>query len=104
MFELTAEQLFVFAFSGVIIALVLEYFPKLSGWYNTLTDNIQRLIVLGSGFVVVLGAFGLACIDILTNLGFSCTWPGLYDAMLAYIAFIVASQSAYLVLPKPDRS
>ncbi len=103
MFVLTPEQLFAFALSGVIVALVLEYFPKVADWYNALADNIQRLIVLGSGLVVVLGAFGLTCLEIIA-LPWVCTWPGLYDATLAYVAFIVASQSAYLVLPKPDRS
>lgn len=103
MFVLTPEQLFAFALSGVVIALVLEYFPKVADWYNALADNVQRLFVLGSGLVVVLGAFGLTCLEILT-LPWLCTWLGLYDALLAYVAFIFASQAAYLVLPKPDRS
>lgn len=103
MFVLTPEQLFAFALSGVIISLLLEYFPKLSDWYNGLADNVQRLIILGSGLVAVLGAFGLGCLEIL-SLGWICTWPGLYDALLAFVAYIVASQTAYLVAPKVDRS
>ncbi len=99
MFELTQEQVFLFAMSGVIISIVLEYLPKLSEKYNALADNVQKLIVLGSGLVVVLGAFGLACLDIL-GLPFVCTGAGLYDALLAYVAFLVANQSTYLVLPK----
>jgi hypothetical protein len=100
--SLTPEQLFLFAGSGVAISLLLEYFPKLSVWYNALPDNQQRLLVLGSGLLVVLGAFGLTCLELLV-LPWVCTAPGLYDALLAFVAFIIANQSAYLVSPKPDR-
>lgn len=103
MFVISPEQLFIFALSGVLVSLLLEYFPKLSGWYNGLASNVQRLIILGSGLVAVLGAFGLACLEIL-SLGWTCTWPGLYDALLAFVAYIVASQTAYLVTPKLNRS
>lgn len=102
MFVLTPEQLFAFALSGVILSLCFEYFPKFGEWYNSLADNIQRLIVLGTGLVVVLGSFGLTCLAVLA-LPWACTWPGLYDAVLAFVAFIVANQVTYLVLPKPVR-
>lgn len=103
MFELSPEQIFLFALSGVVVSLVLEYFPKLSDWYNALADNIQRLIVLASGFVVILSAFGLACLDILGT-PWTCSAPGLYDALLAYVAFLVASQTAFLISLKRNRS
>ena len=102
MFILTPEQLFAFALSGVILSLCFKYFPKFGDWYNSLADNIQRLIVLGAGLVVVLGAFGLTCAAVLA-LPWACTWLGLYDAMLAYVVFLVANQATYLVLPKPKR-
>lgn len=102
MFVLTPEQLFLFALSGVVLSLVFEYFPKFGGWFNALPDNTQRLFVIGSGLVVVLGAFGLTCLAILA-LPWVCTWPGLYDALLAFIAFMVANQMTYLVLPKRAR-
>jgi len=103
MFVITPEQLFVFALSGVVISLILEYFPKVNVWYNDLADNIQRLFVLGTGLVVVLGAVGLICLEIL-SMPFVCTWPGLYDALLAYVAFIVANQATYLVSPKKAKA
>ena len=102
MFLLTPEQLFTFALSGVVLSLCFEYFPKFGEWYNSLTDNIQRLIVIGSGLVVVLGAFGLTCAAILA-LPWTCTWLGLYDATLAFVAFIVANQATHRVLPRPNR-
>ncbi len=102
MFILTPEQLFAFGLSGILFSVAFEYFPKFGTWYNGLTDSIQRLLVLGTGLVVVLGAFGLTCAGVMT-LPWVCTWPGLYDAMIAFVAFIVANQVTYLVLPKPER-
>jgi len=103
MFVITPEQLFAFALSGIVISIIFEYFPKFSDWYNSLPDNIQRLVVLGSGLLVVLGAFGLGCLEILI-LSWICTWAGLYDALLAFVAYIIANQATYLVLPKPKRN
>lgn len=103
MFVITPEQLFIFGLSGVVISLILEYLPKVNVWYNALPDNIQRLFVLGTGLVIVLGAVGLTCLEIL-SMPFACTWPGLYDALLAFVAFIVTNQATYLVLPKSARA
>ena len=87
------------AVAGVIISLLLEYLPWFSKWYNNLEDNMQRLIVLGAGFVVVGGAFGLGCAGLLGSY-WLCTTAGAWEAVLAFIAYLMASQATYLVLPK----
>lgn len=97
---LTLEQLFAFAVAGTVVSLVLEYFPKLNVWYNGQIDNTQRLIVLGSGVVVVLGAFGLNCLDFLFELPWVCSWLGLKEAFVAFFVYIFATQGTWLVTPK----
>ena len=97
---ITVEQLFAFAVAGTIVSLSLEYFPKLHVWFNDKTDNTQRLIVLGSGLVVVLGAFGLSCVDFIFSLPWVCSLFGLKEAFAAYFVYILTTQGTYLVTPK----
>ncbi len=100
MLTITIEQIFAFAFAGTIVSLSLEYFPKLHTWYNALADNVQRLIVLGAGVVVVLGVFGLNCLGVLFELPWVCSWLGLKEALVAFLAFVFSTQGTYLVTPK----
>ncbi len=90
------------AVAGVILSLLLEYLPYFSDWYNAQPDNIQRLIVLAIGAVVVGGAFGLGCLG-LVAVSWPCSWAGGWQAVLSFISFILSSQATYLVLPKPER-
>ncbi len=103
MFDLSPDQLFAFALSGVLLSLVFEYFPKVGAWFNSKSDNVQRGIILGSGLVTVLAAFGLSCLDAVGGLPWACSSFGLANAVAAFIAYIMASQSTYLVLPKRSK-
>lgn len=98
MFELSFEQLFAFA-AGPALALFLEYFPRLSDLYNGLEDNLQRLVVVGSGLLVVAGAFGLSCLELVTGLP-ACSLVGAQDLFVAFVLFIVSSQGVHRVLPR----
>jgi len=100
MLTITLDQLFGFAIAGTVVSLLLEFFPKLSVWYNALPDNKQKWFVLGIGLFVVLGAFGLNCIAFLVDLPWACTILGLKEALVAYFAFILTSQGTYLITPK----
>ena len=103
MFDLSPDQLFAFALSGVVLSIAFEYFPKFGSWFNSKSDNVQRGIILGSGLVVVLAAFGLSCLDAVSGLPWVCSELGLANAVGAFIAYIMASQSTYLVLPKRSK-
>jgi len=94
---MTPEQ--ITAIVGFVVALLLEYLPWFSTWYNKLEDNFQRLFALGAGFVVVTAAFGLGCAGLLGPY-WVCDGPGGWDAFLAFLAYLVANQATYLVLPK----
>ena len=100
MFDLSPDQLFAFALSGVLLSLVFEYFPRLRTWFNNKSDNAQRGVIIASGLVTVLAAFGLSCLNAVSGLPWECSSFGLANAVAAFIAYIVASQSTYLVLPK----
>ena len=97
---ITVEQIFAFAIAGTVVSLLLEYFPKLNTWFNGQPDNLQKLIVLGSGVLVVLGVFGLNCLDFLFDLSWACSLVGLKEVTVAFFAYILSTQGTYLITPK----
>jgi len=96
----SVEQLFAFALAGTAVSLLLEYFPKLNAWFNSQSDNAQRLLVLGSGVLVVGAAFGLNCLAFFVELPWACSLVSLKEVAAAYLAFVLSSQGTYLVTPK----
>jgi len=90
----------ILAIAGVILSLLFEYMPGLHAWYNALTDNWQKVIMLCVILLVVAGAFGLSCAGWVSV--FACTGSGAREAVLAFIAAIVANQSTHRILPKID--
>jgi len=97
---ITVETLFAFAVAGTTVSLLLEYFPKLNTWFNAKPDNVQRLVILASGLVVVVGSFGLNCVGFLLELPWACDALGFKDALAAFFTFVLTSQGSYLVTPK----
>lgn len=96
----SVEQLFAFALAGTTVSLLLEYFPKLNSWFDSKPDNVQRLLVLGSGVAVVGVAFGLNCLAFFVELPWACSLVSLKEVAASYLAFIFASQGTWLVSPK----
>ena len=83
---------------GVVVSLLFEYVPGLSGWYNGLKDEYQQLFMLGVLALVVGGAFGLSCAD--WEYFYTCDQLGAKDAIYAFVGALVGSQGAYLISPK----
>ena len=82
---------------GLVIAFALEYVPKLKDWYAKQEEIYKKLIAIGIGFVVVGVAFGLGCFELLSAY-WPCTWPGAYQAFLAWGAYVLANQTTYALL------
>ena len=90
------------AIVGVVISLGLEFIPKVNGWYNALQDSYQKLFTLGVGFVVVAVAFGLGCTNLLVPY-WACDWAGVYNAVLAFLAYVLANQTTYALFLKKNK-
>lgn len=93
---MTGEELV--AIAGIVLSLLFEYFPRLSGWYNALEDNYQRLIMLGLVAVVAGTVFGMSCVGL--SDAYTCDKAGLWSLLKMFIAGVVANQASYLVLPR----
>ena len=90
------------AIVGIVVSLLMEYVPVFKQWYNSLPDGQQKLFMLGVGLVVVYGAFGLGCAGLLTAY-WACTWLGAYDALLVFLAYVLANQTTYALFLKKDK-
>ncbi|MBE9479819.1 MAG: hypothetical protein IMY80_07620 [Chloroflexi bacterium] len=88
------------AIAGILISLILEFVPGVEGWYNKFSKQQKRLVMLVALFVVVGGAFGLSCANLIAI--FACTTFGVWQAVMAFIAALVANQSVHLVLKKDN--
>ena len=86
------------AIAGIIISLALEFIPGLDAWYAKFTPQQKRLVMLISLAVVVGGAFGLSCTNLMAV--FACTVAGGWSAVMAFIAALVANQSVHLIIKK----
>ena len=90
------------AIVGVLLSLAAEYIPVFKDWFNSLPDSQQKMVMLGAGLVVVYGAFGLGCAGLLTSY-WACTWLGAYDALLVFLAYVLANQTTYALFLKKDK-
>lgn len=90
------------SFAAVSLSLMASYLPGFSPWFDALTPNYKRLIMLGLLFLVAAGSYGLACYDLGEILGIplSCDTPSLIGLLRALLAAIVANQATFLVSPK----
>ncbi len=92
----------IFITVGVLFSLSFEYFPRFSGWYQALEDNLQKLFALAVSAVVVFGALGLSCVsfNFPFDIPFACSNLGLEEAVGAFFFFLVANQVTFLVAPR----
>ena len=82
---------------GIILSLVFEYVPGLTGWYNELKDEYQKLIMLGSLLLAAGGIYALACLgryDLVT-----CDVDGLWKLAEYFVLAAIANQTTHRLSP-----
>lgn len=88
--------------AGVVLSLLFSYVPKLNTWYAALDEAAKRLIMLVSLLVVAGVSFGLACLPATAGQvpQITCDSAGAWGLVKAFIAALVANQSAYMITLK----
>lgn len=94
---MTPEQ--IAAVVGIVVSLLLEYLPVFKDWYNNLPDSQQKLVAVGIGALVVVCAFGLGCTGLIEPY-WACEWLGVWQAALAFLAYVLANQLTYVFMKK----
>jgi putative flippase GtrA len=91
------------AIAGILLSLLFSYVPHLKDWFDEQTGTTKRLIMLASLVAAAAGALALNCGTIAGHPilpGASlCTETTIVDAVSAFIAALVANQSAYQLAP-----
>lgn len=90
----------VVGFISAAMAVIFMYLPGLKDKYLALATNYQRLVMLGILVLVVGGSYGLSCFGWFDY--FTCDNEGLIKAGKLLLAAIMANQSTYMILPKPN--
>ncbi len=93
---MTPEQ--IAAIAGVVLSLAFSYVPGLKDWFDRLSGDYKRLVMLGLMFGVVAVIFGLSCAGLLAT--FACTWLGAWDAFWLLILAAIGNQTAYSLTPR----
>jgi hypothetical protein len=88
-----------------VLSLAFSYVPGLKQWFDKQTGTTKRLVVLACLVVVTAGALALGCTAILPTSwatpATACSTTTITDAIAAFVAALVGSQTAYTFQPQP---
>lgn len=90
------------ALAGVLLSLLLSYFPGLSSWYGTLAGKSKSLVFLGLLLAGTLLSFGVSCANfqIVIFPDVACTRDGLLLAVNSFVAAAIAGAGTYVTTNK----
>jgi len=86
--------------SAGLLAVLFEYVPGLSPWYDKLSAEYKRLLMLGLLVVVALGVFGLDCGGLLDT-SVSCDSAGALQLLWIIGVAIGINQGVHLISKRP---
>lgn len=101
MYEFSVDPTLLLALVGGALALIFDYFPKVAGWFDALTDPQKRLVNAGAIFLVAALIFAGDCFALFVT-NFVCTTGGALDAVYTVFLAITVNQGVHLALkPSP---
>ena len=88
--------------AGIALTLCASYLPGFSGWFEPLTPNAKRLLMLAFLALSSLASYALACAGLSAEIGLSlsCDQPGALTVLRAFVSALIANQAAYAISPK----
>lgn len=92
--------------AGMLLSLVFSYVPWVAAWYDGLSGDGKRVVMLAALVAVTLGALALTCAGLAADFGLAltCDRPGVVQAVQAFVYALIANQSTYLITPKPQKA
>lgn len=96
---MTAEMLS--GMFGMVLSLVFAYVPKARDWYNKLSGDYKRLVMLGGLATIAVSIFAAACTPLAAELGipYACTSEDALKLLKLFGAALIANQAMYPILP-----
>lgn len=86
------------AIAGVILSLLFSYVPGLHTWYDKLTADTKRLVMLAVLAFTAGAIYGFSCAGIYNLV--PCTRDGLIALVEIFVMALIANQSTYLITPR----
>ena len=87
-------------FAAGLLAVLFEYVPGLSPWYDKRTPEQKRLIMLGLLVLVCLAVFGLGCAGYLDTV--SCDQAGAMQLVWMLLVAIGVNQGVHRIGKRPE--
>ncbi len=90
-------------FAGVLLALLLSYFPKFGSWFNGQPSETKVMINGGLLTAIALGIFGIGCAGLAGDFGLAvtCDKAGAITLLGYLLAALIANQTAYIAFVRP---
>lgn len=96
----TELQNLVASLAGWVASTALKRLPRLAAWYQTLTGNGRRAVIIALSILVAVALYALRCF------GFTeipaqgvCDSDGWIEFLQAAILFALNSQAAFVFVP-----
>ena len=86
--------------SAIILSLLFSYIPDFANWYQPLSADLKRIIMLGLLVLVALVSFALACANLVAAIAIACTLQGAWALFQVFTAAAIANQVTFLISPK----
>jgi hypothetical protein len=89
-------------FAGAVLSLLFSYVPGLNTWFAALDGSLKRLLMLGLLLLTALAVVGIACAGFGADLGLvvTCDKAGFLGVLKAFVAAMIANQTAYELTPQ----
>ena len=86
--------------SGIALSLLFSYIPGFKTWYEPLSTDSKRLVMLALLLVTTLVTFGLACANLSPEIAVACDTAGAWGLFKVFVAAVIANQATFLISPK----
>ena len=99
MFELPITPEFLSFLLAGLVAILFDWFPGLTGWYDPLSPLKKKQIMAVVLAVIIAVIYGLGCAGIIA--GLACTQSQIIELVNVYLVSIGINQGVHL-LTKPS--
>lgn len=82
--------------AGSLLSILFSYVPGLATWYNTLTSDYKRLVMLAALLLVTGGVLVGQCA---TATGWVCSQATITEALRVFVMALIANQSTDRLSP-----
>jgi hypothetical protein len=90
------------AYAGIVLSLVIAYFPGVREWYDAKTGPVKAQIMGGLLVLVALVVFGLSCANLYPLV--ACSVDGAKELVGILVAALIANQATFVLAVSPFKA